>query len=104
MRIFWRHWRWALKSAVGSTYNYAAPLYNRMIDAFRAGDMAQALACSNKVVAMVELVIKYGVLPAGKAMMSLVGVECGSPRAPVPSLSADSRKELFRSIEKLEVL
>lgn len=29
-------------AAVGSTYNYAAKVYNRLLDAFRAGDIAAA--------------------------------------------------------------
>lgn len=92
------------KSAVGSTYNYAAPLYLRMTKAFRENNLAEAQACSRKVVAMIELLMKFGVLAAGKALMSRVGVECGSPRVPVPSLSAAQLKGLFEAIDKLEVL
>jgi N-acetylneuraminate lyase len=91
-------------SAVGSTYNYAAPLYLRMTKAFRENNLAEAQACSRKVVAMVDLLIKFGVLAAGKALMSRVGVDCGSPRVPVQSLSTAQLNDLFEAIDKLEVL
>jgi N-acetylneuraminate lyase len=75
-----------------------------MMKAFRENKLAEAQACSRKVVAMVEVIIKFGVLASGKALMSRVGVECGAPRVPVPSLSATQLKDLFAAIDKLEVL
>jgi N-acetylneuraminate lyase len=92
------------KSAVGSTYNYAAPIYQRMMNALEKKNLPEAQACSAKVVAMVEILMKYGVLPSGKALMSLVAVDCGPPRAPVPSLTKEQRRRLFAEIESLDVI
>lgn len=82
-------------SAVGSTYNYAAPLYNDMIEAHTRGDHERARRQSERVVAMVDLLIEYGVLAAGKALMSLRGVDCGPVRSPAKPLSEERRLQLF---------
>lgn len=82
-------------SAVGSTYNYAAPLYNDIIAAYARGDRARARQQGERVVAMVDLLIEFGVLAAGKALMSLRGVDCGPVRLPASPLSEDRRIELF---------
>jgi len=50
---------------VGSTYNYAAPLYNQVIAAFENGDMQEAKALQYKAVEMVQLLVKYGGTGAG---------------------------------------
>lgn len=90
--------------AVGSTYNYCAPLYQQLIAAFQAGDVATARALQQKSVRLVEVLAEYGVLAAGKALMSLVGVECGPPRPPVRRLTEGQKRELFRRVQALGIL
>ncbi|MHC4394045.1 MAG: dihydrodipicolinate synthase family protein [Planctomycetota bacterium] len=75
------------RAAIGSTYNYSAPLYKRLIDAFDAGNMETARAIQLKSVKMVNILCKYGSLAAGKAVMKLVGVDCGPVRPPVTRLT-----------------
>lgn len=71
-------------AAVGSTYNYAAKVYNRLIEAFRAGDIAAAAALQQYSVKIVEVIIKHGGgVRGGKAIMRLMGVDCGSCRLPL---------------------
>jgi len=89
---------------VGSTYNYAAPLYARMMAAHQAGDMVTAQALQMKSVKLVQVLIQYGVLPAGKALMSLCGVDCGPVRSPIRPLTAEQRSRLFRQVESLAVI
>ncbi|GAB5554243.1 MAG: dihydrodipicolinate synthase family protein [Saprospiraceae bacterium] len=75
------------KGAVGSTYNYAAPLYNQVIEAFENGNLKEAEDLQYKAVQMVELLIKYGGTGAGKAFMKLIGVDCGWFRSPITALT-----------------
>ncbi|MEZ5324912.1 MAG: dihydrodipicolinate synthase family protein [Verrucomicrobiales bacterium] len=91
-------------SAVGSTYNYAAPIYLDLMEAFRSGDMATARRCSQKAVAMVELLVRFGGVAAGKAIMSLHGISCGNPRSPISPLSRAARADLLEAVERLGVL
>lgn len=90
--------------AVGSTYNYAAPLYTKLIAAHQAGDNITAQALQMQSVKLVQVLLPYGVLPAGKALMSLVGVDCGPVRPPVRQLREDQKARLFRQVETLGIL
>lgn len=90
--------------AVGSTYNYASAIYLQMMEAFAAGEIEEARRCSQASVALVEILVEYGVLASGKALMSLHGVDCGPPRPPVAALSAAGRAELLARVEALGVI
>jgi N-acetylneuraminate lyase len=73
--------------AVGSTYNYAAPLYVRMMRARAAGDLAAAQRDQAKSRAFIDVMVRAGGQSAGKAIMKLVGLDCGPARLPMRNLS-----------------
>jgi N-acetylneuraminate lyase len=87
--------------AVGSTYNFAAPLYQRIIDAVEAGQWDRARAEQAKSVAMVRVCQQFGALPALKFAMSLAGVDCGPVRAPLGNLSPTDQRRLRTELEQL---
>jgi N-acetylneuraminate lyase len=89
------------RSAVGSTYNYAAPLYARMISAFRANDLEAARACAGHSVDMIAVLLKHGVLRTGKATMAMLGIDCGPTRSPVPPLSTEEVATVRRAYERI---
>lgn len=82
--------------AVGSTYNYAAPLYYNMIDAFKKGDLIKARDLQQKSIDMIRLLGKYGGIATGKAFMKIAGLDCGNFRLPVKNMSG----EQFESFKK----
>ncbi|WP_375586244.1 dihydrodipicolinate synthase family protein [Cyclobacterium xiamenense] len=82
------------KGAVGSTYNFAAPLYRAIQRAFDAGNMEKALHLQEKSIDFVHLYGSFGGPAAGKALLKLSGLDCGSFRAPVASLSGQQLKAL----------
>ncbi|GAB3026702.1 dihydrodipicolinate synthase family protein [Niabella terrae] len=69
--------------AVGSTYNYAAPLYLELIEAFKNGAFDRARDLQHQSIEMIRLLGKYGGIATGKAFMKLIGMDCGSFRLPV---------------------
>lgn len=71
--------------AVGSTYNYAAPLYLRLWEAQRAGAAAEARRLQDLAIQMIGLCNGVGVthLAASKAIMGMLGVDCGPVRLPL---------------------
>jgi N-acetylneuraminate lyase len=69
--------------AVGSTYNYAAPLYHALIEAFSRGDLITARKLQQKSIDMISLLGKYGGISTGKAFMRYIGMDCGEFRLPV---------------------
>jgi len=88
-------------AAIGSTYNFAAPLYRRLWDAFGRGDLDEARACQQRSIEMVEVIFKHGNQPAIKAIMKLVGLDCGPSRLPYASLSAGEVVELERDLRAI---
>ena len=86
---------------VGSTYNYAAPLYNNMIKSFREGNLDDARNKQYKSVQIVQLLIKYGGIGAGKAFMKLIGLDCGWFRSPVAKVNEDDLRHLKVELEEI---
>lgn len=87
------------KGAIGSTYNFAAPIYHRIIAAFNRGDLAAAQAEQARANAMIEILIRYGGLTAGKAIMRLIGLDCGPVRLPLSDLTVMQSEALRRDLE-----
>ncbi len=85
--------------AIGSTYNFAAPLYQRLIAAQREGDLSTARTCQTLSVKMVRAFLPYGSIEGQKAIMSLVGLDCGPCRLPNRQLSSTVIDQLRLDLE-----
>jgi len=68
--------------AVGSTYNFAAPIYHRLMRAFAVGDTATARMEQFRSVQLVQLLSGIGFMGAAKAVMGMLGVDAGPARLP----------------------
>ena len=84
------------QAAVGSTFNYAAPLYYDLIDAFHTGELKRASDLQQKSIDMIRLLGKYGGIATGKAYMKMIDINCGTFRLPVQNMSQESF-ELFKN-------
>ncbi|MGX5817724.1 dihydrodipicolinate synthase family protein [Chitinophaga lutea] len=84
------------KGAVGSTFNYAAPLYHRLIEAFNNGDLERAAQLQQQSIDMIRLLGKYGGIATGKAYLKLIGLDCGAFRLPVSNMT-NVQFESFRA-------
>jgi N-acetylneuraminate lyase len=89
------------KGAVGSTFNYAAPLYYDLISAFNDNDLVKARILQQKSIDMIRLLGKYGGISVGKAYMKLVGFNLGEFRLPVKNMSADQFELFKKDVENL---
>lgn len=78
------------KGAIGSTFNYAAPLYHQLMDAFNKQDLPEATRLQQKAIDMIELLGKYGGIATGKSFMKLIGMDCGTFRLPVRNMSNEA--------------
>jgi len=89
-------------TAVGSTYNYAAPIYQRLIKAFRAGDLTTAREEQSFAVQMIKILLSNGGgLEAGKEIMRLIGLDCGEVRLPMRPLDASAKTRLKANLDEL---
>lgn len=90
-----------VKGAVGSTYNFAAPLYNAVIEALQSGDMDKARACQWLAADMVRVVWKYRGMAALKAMMPMIGLDCGPARLPIETLTPEESAAMKQELDAL---
>ena len=74
-------------AAIGSTYNIAAPLYQKIIDAFEHGDLQTARQYQSKSVAMVGVLAADVFHAALKEAMGMLGMPVGRCRLPIASLN-----------------
>ena len=87
--------------AVGSTFNYAAPLYHNLIEAFNNNDLKTAQALQQQSISMIRLLGKYGGIATGKAYMKLIGLDCGGFRLPVNNMNGESFELFAKDVEQL---
>lgn len=82
------------RSAVGSTYNFAAPLYAATARALANGDLDTARRGQGAARRMIEIGSRYGGLPAFKALAGMLGPDCGPCRPPLRTLDPDRTERL----------
>lgn len=86
---------------VGSTYNFAAPLYTRMITAFTKNDLPTARTEQYRAVQLIDLLASFGYMPAAKATMGFLGINVGPARLPHTRLTPDQSIQLRTSLEHM---
>ena len=91
------------RSGVGSTYNYAAPLYYKLIEAFDHGDLVLARQLQQKAIDMIRLLGKYGGISTGKAYMRYVGFDCGEFRSPIKNMSREDYRKFTQDVKTLRM-
>lgn len=97
-------WSLGARGAVGSTYNFAAGLYHGVVQAFESGDLETARRLQAKSVEMVGTIARYGYPAAAKAVMGILGIDCGPARPPLQSLTQSQRDRLADELRELGVL
>jgi N-acetylneuraminate lyase len=89
-----------VQGAVGSTYNFAAPLYREIIAQFHRGNLEAAQSLQHRSVELIQLLARFGFPAAAKFVMALVGVDCGPVRPPLSDLSAEDQAELRNRLDE----
>lgn len=91
------------RSAVGSTFNYAAPIYQQLIAAYDRGDFATARQRQQQSIDMIMLLGKYGGIATGKAYMRYIGFDCGQFRSPVKNMGHDKFEKFREEVRSLQM-
>ncbi|HEV7402008.1 MAG TPA: dihydrodipicolinate synthase family protein [Chthoniobacteraceae bacterium] len=89
------------KGAVGSSYNYAAPLYHRMLASFAAGDLPAAREAQFQATRLLALMHSYGPIAAAKFTMKCLGIDVGPVRLPNEPLSPTRQSQLRADLEEM---
>jgi N-acetylneuraminate lyase len=77
-------------------------LYVELFEAWRAGDIERAQELQFEADRIILITRKYanGIIAASKVIMRLLGVECGSPRAPIMPFSHADQENLKDELEQ----
>lgn len=91
------------KGAVGSTYNFGAPIYHRLIKAFGRGDLAAARVEQHRSCLLVKTLAgqPYGYMGAAKAVMGMLGIPVGPARLPNLSPTPEQVQQLRAELEAI---
>ena len=89
------------RSAVGSTYNFAAPIYLRMADAYARCDLRTASRLQAVLHGFVRASSEHGGHVALKALSGVYGTPCGPCRMPLGGLSTEELRALQSRIEEV---
>jgi N-acetylneuraminate lyase len=92
-----------IRGAVGSTYNFGAPLYQALMKAFDKHDLETARTLQGQSIELIKSLGEFGFFAASKSVMAMLGVDCGPVRPPVRNLTPDQRLALWERISKLDI-
>jgi N-acetylneuraminate lyase len=89
---------------VGSTYNYAMPLFTRILAAYQQGKITEAAVLQERVMQFVRILNESGGgTVVGKALMRGVGLDLGPLRSPNRSLTSSEADQLIARVRTLGV-
>ncbi len=86
---------------IGSSFNFAAPIYHEVISAFQRGDLPAARAAQLRSTRLIALLARHGYMGAAKATMAMLGVDVGPARLPNTSLDSAQTTALRKDLEAL---
>ena len=89
------------QSAIGSTYNYSAGIYYKIWDAVKKGDFKTSEKYMKKVCDIVDILVEFGGVAAGKAMCAVHGVDLGTVRVPLKPLTKEQKADIVKRIRKI---
>jgi len=83
--------------SISTGYNFAAPLYHRILDAYKAGDIATAQAEQLRSANLVAILKKHGFFL--KYVMKMLGLDCGPLRLPMRNPTPDECQAVRADLE-----
>ncbi len=87
------------RGAVGSTYNFAAPIYLRLMAAVAKGDLETARLEQFRSAQLVRILARRGFMGSAKILMQRLGVDVGPARLPQTNLDRTQAAALDQELE-----
>ena len=85
---------------VGSTYNYMGDIYQEMLNAHHGGDMKTVVNLEGEADAIYKIILKHNGVTAGKEIMRLIGIDCGTVRKPLKGFTESERGRLLAALNQ----
>ena len=87
--------------AIGTTYNFMGGVFVAIRDAVRAGRMDAALTLQRRANRVIDTLVEVGVFPGAKAMLRMLGQDCGPCRPPFGGLREGAEARLLACLDSL---
>lgn len=90
------------KAAIGTTFNFIAPAFSKLIEKFRLKQLDEALEIQKEINQIIAVMLSTGSpISGGKAIMKMSGLDCGPCRLPLSTLSDLQEKQLREKLEEV---
>lgn len=89
-------------AGIGGNYNVMPELYVRLEQAFREGELAAAQRLQfaiNEI--LTDMKALGGLFPVGKELIRMRGIDCGTPRQPLPAARLGDREAIRAILNKI---
>lgn len=97
-------WSAGSKAFVGSTFNFMAPLYIKLIEEAEAGNLEEARKIQHLSEEAIRIINQVGAFhPLVKTVISRLGVPCGPGRLPMGSVTQEQADELWQKFQDIGV-
>ena len=84
--------------AIGSTFNFMAEKFIKIMELYRQGDMREAKKVQQDVNAIIQALCKVGVMQGEKAVMDALGFDFGPARAPFKAIPEKDKENLINTV------
>ena len=89
------------ESAIGSTYNFMAQTFIRILALFQEGNIKEAAKLQEKADSIIALLCNYGVIAGCKAILTESGIPMGPMRAPFTDLTNAQKADLICTVKEI---
>jgi N-acetylneuraminate lyase len=93
-------WTYGVRGAIGTTYNFMAPLYHELLEAFDRQDEVAVQSLQHASCEIIAELFELGFLPAVRSVMTRIGIDVGPPRLPLLPLSAAQEQQLEEMLQR----
>jgi len=93
-------WTYGVRGAIGTTYNFMAPLYHQLLEAFHRHDNLEVQRLQFASCEITADLFQLGFLPSLRILMKIIGVDVGPPRLPLLPLSEEKTRQLEEILEQ----
>lgn len=87
---------------IGSTLNYIPGIYREMHNSYGKGNIAQGQDLQARANQITRVLFSFGFFGALKAVMQMLGFDCGKPRLPQLPFAEERRDELRSELEAID--
>ena len=87
--------------AVGTTFNFMPRKFVQIYELFRQNRVGEAMELQKQADVIIAALVKAGVIPGAKAILTEMGIPMGNARAPFAPLDAEKKKALLETVMPL---